>query len=212
MNNKTLRPFLFIIAMICLIWLMYNVSQLMSDTEIYDLPETNLTVIRAIDQSDVMVHPDFVKEAYVSQIPEGINLSKEAEASASSFAQSYTPRKVIDGKTEGVSYWEAAPDSYPSSLTLDLKAMHTIHAVRLMLNPAGIWSDRTQAFSVETSVDGLNFTPWAEENTYTFSPDTGNEVVLELNVTDAQYVRLVFTSNTGGSGAQIAEFEVYGNE
>lgn len=210
MNNIGKRPFLIILALLCLIWLVYNVLHLMNESEVYDLPVKNLTVIEAIDQSDALEHPDFIKEEYVSHIPEGVNLSKEAEANASSFAQSYTPRKVIDGKTDGVSYWEASPDSYPNVITLDLKAIHSIHAVRLMLNPAGIWSEREQTFDIQTSVDGTTFTPWVEAATYTFSPDTGNEVIVELEAIDARYVRLTFTSNTGGSGAQIAEFEVYG--
>lgn len=210
MNNIGKRPFLGFIALLCLIWFIYNVFNIVNTSEIYELPEKNLTVVEAIDQSDVLEHPDFIKEDYVSLVPEGINLSQEAEATASSFAQSYTPRKVIDGKTDGVSYWEASPDSYPNILTLDLKAIHTIHAIRLMLNPAGIWSDRDQTFDIQTSMDGTTYTPWAEEATYTFSPDTGNEVILELEAINVRYVRLTFTSNTGGSGAQIAEFEIYG--
>lgn len=172
----------------------------------------NLTVVEAPDQTEAMEHPDFIKEEYIPVIPEGTNIALEGKAEASSFTQSYVARKAIDGNAKGVSYWEAAPDSYPNTLTVDLKRVAPIHAVRILLNPASIWGKRTQTFAVKVSTDGENFTELVPLKDYVFDPDRGNEAVITFDPVDAQYVQLEFTANTGAAGGQVAEFEIYSKE
>jgi len=72
-----------------------------------------------------------------------------------------------------------------------------------------IWGKRTQTLAVQISDDGENFTPLAREKQYTFDPDTGNEVQILFDDTQARYVELVFTENSGAGGGQVAEFEIY---
>jgi len=170
----------------------------------------NLTVVAAPDQTAAMEHPDFIKEEYVPVIPEGKNIAPDGIATASSFADVYPASKAIDGNVNGPSYWEAKADSYPNILTVKLKEATNIHAVRLRLNPAAIWGKRTQTFSVSAGSDGEKYTELVPSTQYTFDPDRGNEVVIEFGDVNAQYVQLEFTENSGASGAQAAELEIYG--
>jgi len=171
---------------------------------------TEVTMIAAIDQTEIMEHPDFIKEVYVPIIPDGSNLALDGEVEASSFNQSFTPRKAIDGNADGASYWEAEGDSYPNEIVLDLLELSSIHAIKVRLNPAYIWGKRTQTFEVQVSVDGESYDILEEETIYTFDPDYGNEVLLEFEAISVQYIKLIFTDNTGANGAQVAELEVYG--
>ncbi|MDO4333314.1 MAG: discoidin domain-containing protein [Eubacteriales bacterium] len=169
-----------------------------------------VTVVEAPEQTEAMEHEAFLAEEYVSVLPEGENLALEGKIESSSFQDSYTPRKAIDGKADGVSYWEGAKDSYPNYLTVNLKEEKSFHAIRVCLNPDTRWGNRTQEFSVEISSDGENFTELIPSAAYEFTPDRNNEVILEFDETAAQYVQLKFTSNTGAGGGQVAEFEIYG--
>lgn len=172
----------------------------------------NVTVNKNIIQESSMEHPDFIKEDYVLVLPEGENLARGKKVKANSFADVYTPRKVTDGVATGVSYWEAKAESYPNVITVDLEENLPIHAIRICLSPMAIWGKRTQTFSVQISEDKETFTELIPEDTYTFDPDTGNEVQLHFDEVNAQYVQLVFSDNSGAAGAQIAEFEIYGQK
>jgi hypothetical protein len=172
------------------------------------IPVSNVTVVKAIEQTEAQVHPDFVKEEYALVLPEGDNVALNKKIEASSFTQVYNAVKAVDGMTDGPSYWEGKPD-YPNLLTVDLDAPTKIHAIRLALNPLPIWGKRTQTISVNISSDGTNFTELVAAQQYTFDPDTGNEAQITFDETEARYVQLSVTENSGAGGGQIAEFEVY---
>ena len=169
----------------------------------------NITVVPAPEQSESMEHEAFAKEEYVPVIPEGENIAIDKKVKASGFFDVYTPRKVVDGKAEGVSYWEGKADSYPDTIAVDLEKEETIHTIRLCLNPSSAWGKRTQEFSVEISTDGKEFEEIIPSSSYDFDPDTGNQVTIPLKEIKTRYVQLVFTDNTGAKGAQLAEFEIY---
>ena len=169
----------------------------------------HITVVKAPEQTEAKEHPDFKVEEYVPQLPEGTNIAVEGKVKASSFADVYLANKSIDGKAEGTSYWEAAPDTYPNILTLDLKVLSKISAIRVCLNPSTAWGDRTQTFSVSISKDGEQYEEIVPSADYAFSPQRGNEAILEFDEKECQYVQLQFTGNTGAKGAQVAELEVY---
>lgn len=174
-----------------------------------EIKAENVTIFETIDQSESIIHPDFVKEEYVPLVIEGENVAKGKKATASSFNDVYIPRKVTDGVFAGVSYWEGAPDSYPNILTVNLEEEKSIHTVRVCLSPMSIWGKREQTFSVSVSNDNETFTELIPEKQYTFDPAMGNEVVLNFDTVNAKYVQLSFTKNSGSTGAQVAEFEVY---
>ena len=168
-----------------------------------------IVVMENSDSDTALDHPQFIKEPYEPVIPEGINIAADGKVDASSFQETYVPRKTIDGNTKGVSYWEGAENTYPNRLSLTWKELHSCHAIKVCLCPDAAWSERIQTFSVEISKDGDLFEELIPEKEYVFSPDTGNEIVLEFPEEQVMAVQLVFTDNTGASGAQVAEFEVY---
>ena len=172
------------------------------------IPASNVTVVKAIEQTEAQEHPNFIKEEYVSVMPEGKNVALDKKIEASSYTQVYNAPKAVDGKTDGASYWEGKSD-YPNTLTVDLEQPTKIHTIRLALNPLAIWGKRTQTIAVNISNDGTNFSELVSSTEYNFDPDTGNEVLITFNETEARYAQLVITENTGAGGGQIAEFEVY---
>lgn len=173
-----------------------------------EIPAANVTVVKAREQTQAEENPAFIKEEYKLVLPEGTNVALDKKAEASSYTQVYNAPKAVDGDASGASYWEGKSD-YPNTLTVDLGAPTKIHAIRLALNPQAIWGKRTQTIAVNISSDGTNFTELVATKQYTFDPDSGNEAQITFDETEARYVQLVITENSGAGGGQIAEFEVY---
>ena len=168
-----------------------------------------ITIVETADRTESAEHPAFVKEVFEPVIPDGENIAGEAKMTASGHNDVYVPNKVNDGDTAGASYWEGAANDYPNILTAAFEEEKSIHAVKVLLCPLSIWGARKQTFSVEISPDGENFEELIASADYDFDPDTGNELVLEFDAVTCKAVRLVFTSNTGSVGAQVAELELY---
>jgi len=136
------------------------------------------------------------------------NLALNKPISANNYTQNYVAVNANDGSTS--TYWEGAPNSYPNVLTVDLGASQSINKIVIKLNPSSIWSIRTQTFSILTSNDNSTYNTKVASNVYTFDPTMGNAVTINFSNTYARYVRLNFTANSGATGGQVAEFEVYG--
>jgi hypothetical protein len=173
-----------------------------------EIAAANVTVIKAPEQTEAQVHPDFIKEEYVLVLPEGTNVALKKKIVASSFTDVYNAPKAVDGDTKGASYWEGKSD-YPNYLTVDLENTAKIHAIRVALNPLPIWGKRTQTIAVNVSNDGTNYTELVKTKQYTFDPDAGNEVQISFDEMETRFVQLVFTQNSGAGGGQVAEFEIY---
>ncbi len=168
-----------------------------------------VTLVATADRTESIVPPALVKEEYQPVIPDGVNITGVAKVTANNFVSPYAAVKVRDGKTAGTSYWEGAPNEYPNILTATFEDSFNIHAIKLCLCPKSVWGARVQTFSVEISADGENFTEFIPSAEYQFSPDTGNEVILDFEETNVKAVQLTFTGNTGAVGAQVAELEIY---
>lgn len=171
-----------------------------------------IQIVETPDRTESTEHPLFVKEVYEPIIPDGTNIASIAKIEANGYNDVYVPRKVKDGRTAGVSYWEGESDAYPNILTATFPEEHTIHAIKVCLCPQSVWGARTQTFSVEISEDGESFQELIPSKEYEFDPNTNNEVVLEFDTVSCKAVQLVFTANTGASGAQVAELELYSEE
>lgn len=140
---------------------------------------------------------------------ESANLALGKPITESNHTQIYAAANAVDGNPK--TYWEGAPNTYPNTLTVDLENSQTINKIVLKLNPAIVWSKRTQTLSVLTSADGSGFDTNVESKVYTFDPTKGgNSVTISFTDTSARLVRLSFTDNTGASAGQVAEFEIYG--
>ncbi|MGW0563319.1 CARDB domain-containing protein [Streptomyces sp. NPDC003016] len=138
---------------------------------------------------------------------DGSNLARNKPIEATSTTQTYVAANANDDSV--TSYWESS--GFPSSLTVKLGANADVEAVVVKLNPDQAWGARTQAIQVlgrEQSATG--FTSLKARADYTFSPAAGkNTVTIPVTGRYAD-LRLTFFSNSGGTGAQVAEFQVVG--
>lgn len=207
---KILRRIVIIVLGIAIIALaVYKEKSIVVPSQ--DIPVENVTVHKAIEQTKPEVHPAFIKEEYVATLPEGTNIALGKAIVANNVNQVYTANKANDGTPDGASYWEGTGE-YPDTLTVDLENPTKINTVRLVLNPLAIWSKRTQTVAINISVDGTTFTELVGSTQYTFDPNTGNEIQIPFDETEARFVQLVITENSGAIGGQIGEFEVYSKE
>lgn len=140
---------------------------------------------------------------------DGSNLSVGKPISASSFIHTYVAQNANDNSTS--TYWEGAAGSYPNTLTLKLGANADVDRVVLKLNPDTGWSRRTQNIQVlGRAQDASGFTSLVAAKDYAFDPASGgNSVTVPVGARAAD-VQLKFTSNTGATAGQIAEFQVIG--
>lgn len=172
----------------------------------------NVTVVESPEQDAAMEHEAFIVEEYIPIVPKGTNIARDGKIEASSYYDVYVPRKAVDGNYNGQSYWEAPADSYPNTLSISYEESYEIHAVKVGLCPKTIWGKRNQEFAVEITEDGENYTELIPMASYEFTPDRNNEVVLEFDPVTMTGIRLIFKSNTGAGGAQVAEIEVYSSQ
>lgn len=136
------------------------------------------------------------------------NLALGQPITASSYTQTYVAGNANDGDAN--SYWESTNGSFPQTLTVDLGSTQSIGSVTLDLPPSSAWATRTETLSVLGSTDNSTFNQIVGSAGYTFNPSTGNTVTISLpSGTNARYVRLSITANTGWSAGQISEFEVF---
>ncbi|MEV5750733.1 choice-of-anchor D domain-containing protein [Actinoallomurus sp. NPDC052308] len=135
------------------------------------------------------------------------NLARGRTATASSEVNgTQTASTATDGDAN--TYWESANGSWPQWLQVDLGAAYSIGKVTLKLPPSSAWGTRTQTLSVLTGTDGSSFGTAVGSATYTFTSPT-NVVNIPVPATNARYVRVNFTANSGWNAAQASELEVY---
>ncbi len=168
----------------------------------------NVIVVTAPEQTEALEHPNFIEEEFVLVLPEGENIAIDKSIDTNGYVDVYVAGRAVDGSSDGSSYWEGNPE-YPNTLTVDLQAPTSIHAIRLSLNPLSMWGMRTQTIAVNISEDGENFEELVKTQQYTFDPDTGNQIQIEFDDIETRYVQLVLTENSGANAGQIAEFEIY---
>lgn len=170
----------------------------------------SLTVVQTPNQTSAST-PDRFKQKTngVAPTPAGVNLALSKPVQCNGYTQVYIPKNVTDGKD--TSYWEGAPKSYPDELIVDLGKSSDLTAIRIKLNPAAVWSKRTQDIEVQGSDDRQTFSELVPKATYTFDPESGNLADISLKSgAKARYVKLIFTANTQATGGQAAEVEIYG--
>jgi F5/8 type C domain/Abnormal spindle-like microcephaly-assoc'd, ASPM-SPD-2-Hydin len=137
------------------------------------------------------------------------NLALNEPITASSHTQNYVATNANDGNTS--TYWESSDGVWPSTLTVNLGAAHSLSSVIVDLPPSTAWQTRTQTFSILGSTNDTTWTTLAASATYTFNPSTGNTVTINLpSGTSQQYIELDFTANSVQNGAQVSELDVMG--
>lgn len=169
----------------------------------------DVTVVSTPVQSAAETPERFAEKTVAVKRPSGKNLALNQEVKSNGITEVYLPKRAVDGKTVGTSYWEGSAQM-PNILTVTLKEPQEVGLVLVALNPNSIWSARKQTFSVQTSEDGAHFSEAKAEKEYSFDPQTGNYVTVPLDkAKKVKSVQLTFTKNTGAKGAQVAELELY---
>ncbi|UQZ37245.1 hypothetical protein C2I18_29115 [Paenibacillus sp. PK3_47] len=140
-------------------------------------------------------------------ISPGTNLALNKPLTASSSVSGFPAANAVDGNVS--TYYEGAANSYPNTLTADLGSIQSVGKVIIKL-PAS-WGTRTQTLSILGSTDNTAYSTLAPSQTYSFNPVSGNSVQVSFGTASARYVKVSFTANSGATGGQAAEFEVYGS-
>jgi chitodextrinase len=135
-----------------------------------------------------------------------VNLALGKATSASTSNGGFPASASVDDNPG--SYWESVNGSFPQWLQVDLGTSYSLASVILKL-PAG-WGTRVQTLSVQTSPNGSAFSTVVNSAGYTFDPALSNTVTIALpNPTNARYVRINITANTGWPAGQCSEFQVW---
>ncbi|GAA3435693.1 CARDB domain-containing protein [Kutzneria kofuensis] len=136
------------------------------------------------------------------------NLALGKPITASSVIGNFAASNADDG--DPTTYWEAAGNSFPNTLTVSLGSNADVTSIVLRLNPSTDWGARTQTIEVlGRDQEAAGFTGLVAATPYAFDPATGNTVTIPVTARVAD-VQLKITANTGSGGGQIAEFGVFG--
>lgn len=151
---------------------------------------------------DVKVMEDFITVTSKAK-PELTNLSRNKEVTASSFVNdAEAPKFGIDGETN--TKW-CATGSAPHDITIDLGAVKTVSEIRMAHAEAGGENAgmNTQSYTIETSIDGVTFTPLVEvlKNKSANTIDTFKAV-------QAKYVKINVLKPSQGSDSAVRIYEI----
>jgi hypothetical protein len=133
------------------------------------------------------------------------NLASGKAMQESSHSDVYGAGNANDGN-QGT-YWESSNNAFPQWIQVDLGSSLNVNKVIAKLPTS--WGNRTEAFTVQGSPTGANFTNIVASATYAFNQPT-NTVTVNFNATTTRYVRLLFTANSSWPAGQLSELEVYG--
>lgn len=125
---------------------------------------------------------------------------------------------INDGERSGVSYYESDRTMTNGAyVVFDLKNVYTIKYLLMCLPPIATWDARDQTIDILVSADNVD---WSQDirftsitggpQKYTFDPATGNLVGFDVENVRARYIKLVWSSNSSGYGAQLSEFYAFG--
>ena len=138
------------------------------------------------------------------------NLAQGKATAEGGHTQTYASGNAVDGNQS--TYWEGPANNWPANwLQVDLGAATAgLNKVVVEL-PVANWGARTQTFAITGSTDGTSFSTVVPSATYSFDPASNNTVTINFNATTQRYLRLTFTANSGATGGQVSEFQVYGS-
>ena len=139
------------------------------------------------------------------ELAAGVNLARGCPFQVTS--DRYNGGSPVDG--DPTTYWrsDSVQSGATESVTVDLQHALTVNRVALRLWPR--WGDRTQMLEVQGSVDGTTYTTLVPSAEYAFVAQN-NAVTISFVDTTVRYIRVAGTANTGDTGIQIGELEVYG--
>ncbi|HEU5429617.1 MAG TPA: discoidin domain-containing protein [Actinocrinis sp.] len=135
------------------------------------------------------------------------NLALNKPIDGTPYTYTYAPANADDG--DATTYFEGS--SYPSNLTVHLDANADISSVVVKLNPATVWSARTQTIAVlGREQNATTFSTLVSAQSYGFDPNSNqNSVTIPVTARVAD-VEISITGNSGAPGGQCAELQVMG--
>ncbi|THF75763.1 CBM35 domain-containing protein [Cohnella fermenti] len=178
-----------------------------TQTETLSLAAGSHTIAYKFDSSDTgNVNLDRLSLDAVGSGGTGTNLALNKTVVSSGTVSGYAASNAVDGNVS--TYYEGAAGAYPNTLTVDLGSSYQVSSIAIKLPSS--WGTRTQTLSVSGSADNSTYATLASSGTYTFNPAAGNSATVTFTAAAARYVRVSFTANSGATGGQAAELEVYG--
>jgi xylan 1,4-beta-xylosidase len=150
-------------------------------------------------------------------------LSMNKNVSAGSSALQREPRCSVDNNVR--TWWQAADNTAPQWLSVDLGDSFTVRAVRIILSPPANGGrggkpgrGAQNAGSANASLKSCRFTVGISADQKTFSTVAAADDSLEKDIfyyeispARARYVRLTITAGLRGEPAGVAEFSVFGH-
>lgn len=162
--------------------------------------------IRIFMRND-LTHPKTVTLGEIQFYPPSLTTNKSASASAQEDV--YNIEKMVDGNP--LTYFESAKGAFPAYVEIDMENPENVKYINIHLPPLLLWENRTQEIEILGSLDGKTYFTVVAKTEYLFDSSTGNMVAIVLDASvQMRYIKLVFTSNSTGYGAQISELYVYG--
>lgn len=162
--------------------------------------------LRVFYNKDVM-HPENIVIGEIEFYPPSLTTGKSVESSE--YEDVYKVGNMLDGST--LTYFESKKGLFPAYLTVNMGEISTVKYINIHLPPLLTWGARTQDIEIQGSFDGITFFNVVEKTKYTFDSANGNMVSIVLDdATQMKFIKLVYTANSSGYGAQISELFVYG--
>lgn len=156
---------------------------------------------------DDLTHPKTIALGEIEFYPPSLTTGKPVDASA--HEDVYDMNKINDGDT--LTYFESKKGVFPAFIQIDMGNTENVKYVNIHLPPLLLWENRTQEIEILGSLDGVTFFTVVAKTEYLFDSSTGNMINLVLDTpVQMRYIKLVYTSNSTGYGAQISELYVYG--
>lgn len=156
---------------------------------------------------DRMMYPELPELAEIAFYPPSLTTGK-AIVDVSEYEDVYDSGKLLDG--DNATYFEGKKGLFPAHLAVDMGEAAPVRHIAIHLPPLLSWNQRTQTIEILGSMDGKTYTTALPAAQYKFDAKTGNYLTLSLaEAVPMRFIKLVFTSNSSGYGAQISELYVF---
>lgn len=155
-----------------------------------------------------ITHPEEINVGEIEFYPPSLTTSKSF-VEVAEHEDVYDITNMIDGNV--LTYFESKKGVFPAVFAIDMAQEERVKYINIHLPPLLLWEPRSQEIEILGSADGVTYFTVVEKTTYLFDPADGNMAAIVLDEAVAmRYIKLVYTSNTSGYGAQISELYVYG--
>ena len=159
-------------------------------------------------RNDTITHPSEIVVGEIEFYPPSLTTNKSF-VKVAEHEDVYDIANMIDGNP--LTYFESKKGVFPAEFAIDMGSAQRVKYINIHLPPLLLWENRTQKIEILGSTDNVTYTTVLPETEYLFDAEAGNMIALVLdNAVEMRYIKLIFTSNSTGYGAQISELYAYG--